>query len=449
MFSFAKILRKFYSSRRGSVGIMAGLAFPVVSVASFFALDHLTVTKQQTTLQSAVDEAALTTVRGLRFVREGAGALTAAASLQISSGAGGSNNRGSSNSVLSSIADTVVRTVVEKNDANGELETFATRTDSDTVDVTATLLVETPFGSLTGLGGTIIQASAQAQLFGAQNICVIALGNNDEVGINIEQSAQIVSGDCGIYSNSTGVSSINARDSSLIDSPFICAAGGYTGGESNVSSTAVTDCPQVTDPLASRPLPVTPDACDHPFTFLANDDEIVTLEPGHYCGGLIIQDNANVQLNPGVYFISGGQLLVRDNATLMGENVAIVMDDEQGNIFFNDDAVVNLSAPETGPMAGIVIASRSVCGNDDCHFRTFEIKSARVSSLLGTIYVPEDRFIINTTMPISEEAAFTIILSRYLQGQRSSRLVLNTDYTATSVPVPDGFVGSESSRLIR
>jgi len=159
--------------------------------------------------------------------------------------------------------------------------------------------------------------------------------------------------------------------------------------------------------------------------------------------------NADVKMNPGTYIISGGPLLVQHNATLTGNNVAILMDDEHGNIFFNNNALVDLSAPVTGMMAGIVIASRSICGSTDCHSRLFEIKSHRVSSLLGTIYVPEDRFIVNTTMPISDQAAFTIILSRFLQGQRSPQLVLNTNYSATNVPVPDGLTGAKSSRLIK
>ena len=434
MFGLAKIFGSFRVQQRGSIGMIAGLLFPVVSVASLFALDHMAVTKHQINLQDAVDEAALTTVRGLRFVREGVVAETV--------------DTGQTDTTLSAVADSVVRNIVTKNGASGELKTIATRTDMDTVDVAAKLVVETPFGSLTGLGGTTIEATAQAQLFGARNICVIALGNDDRVGINVEQSARIKSGNCGIYSNSTSVSSVNALHSSLIDAPFICAAGGYTGGASNTSSEVVTDCPQITDPLASRPLPETPATCDHDFTVFVKGEDTVTLEPGHYCGGLIIQDDADVQMNPGVYIISNGQLLVGDEATLTGDNVSILMNDAQGSIYFNDDAQVNLSAPVTGPMAGIVIASRSICDGDDCHFRTFEIKSSRVSSLLGTIYLPEDRFIINTTMPISEEAAFTIILSRYLQGMQSPQLVLNTDYEATDVPVPDGFIGSEGSRLI-
>jgi len=434
MYRLLELIKSFRAQRHGSVGLMAGIVFPVVSVASLFALDHMAVTKQQVNLQNAVDEAALTTVRGLRFVREGTVAATV--------------DTDQRKTTLSSVADSVVRNLVERNGKIGALETVATRTDKDSVDVAAKLVVETPFGSLTGLSGKTITASAQAQLYGARNICIIALGTDDQVGINIEQSAQIRSGNCGIYSNTTSVSSVNAQESSLIDAPFICAAGGYTGGASNTSSPVVTDCPQVTDPLASRPLPEKPAQCDYNnVIFTADANEVI--EPGHYCGGLIIEGNANVQMNPGDYIISGGQLLVQGNAVLTGENVSVLMDDATGNIFFNGNAEVNLSAPVDGPMAGIVIASRSVCGGTDCHFRIFEIKSVNVSALLGTIYVPEDRFIINTTMPISEGAAFTIILSRYLQGQRSPQLVLNTDYDATDVPVPDGFIGSEGSRLIQ
>lgn len=432
MFGIAKLLVKFCNQRNGSAGVMAGFLFPVVSLASLFALDHMAVVKQQTNLQNAVDEAALTTVRGIRFVKEGRVSVA--------------SEQEQSDTTLSAIADSVVRNLIQ-NIEQQALKTTAVSDEQDTVEVTAKLMVETPFSSLTGLGGTEISATAQAQLYGARNICIIALGEGDEVGINVEQSARIRSGDCGIYSNSTGISSVNAKDSSLIDAPFICAAGGYTGGDSNVTSEVVTDCPKVTDPLAARPLPVTPAICDHNNLVVMGDDDI-TLEPGHYCGGLIIQDDAEVQMNPGTYIISGGQLLVKDEAELTGENVAILMDDAQGSIFFNDEALVSLSAPTDGEMAGIVISSRPICGGTDCHYRTFEIKSASVSSLLGTIYVPEDRFIINTTMPISEEAAFTIILSRYLQGMRSPQLVLNTDFAETDVPVPDGFSGLEKSRLI-
>jgi len=412
MLGTIKLLKDFRSQRRGSIAVMAGIIFPIISVASLFALDHMAVAKQQVALQEAVDQAALTTVRGLRFVKQGKLTTTEEGEQR--------------DDTLSSIADSVIRDLVEKDGAESKLKTIAQRTDEDAVNVRAKLLVETPFGSLTGLGGTEISATAEAQLYGARNICVIALGNGNEVGINMESSARIKSGDCGIYSNSTGISSVNAIESSLIDAPFICAAGGYTGGSSNVTSDVITDCPPVTDPLASRPLPVTP-----------------------YCGGLIIENNADVKMNPGTYIISGGPLLVQHNATLTGNNVAILMDDEHGNIFFNNNALVDLSAPVTGMMAGIVIASRSICGSTDCHSRLFEIKSHRVSSLLGTIYVPEDRFIVNTTMPISDQAAFTIILSRFLQGQRSPQLVLNTNYSATNVPVPDGLTGAKSSRLIK
>jgi len=394
MFRVASLLKKFRAQRCGSVSLMAGLVFPVVSVASLFALDHMAITKQQANLQNAVDEAALTTVRGLRFVREGTVAQTVETDQR--------------ETTLSSIADAVVRNLVTKNGVLGDLKTTATRTDQDSVDVAATLFVETPFGSLTGLGGKAITASAQAQLYGARNICVIALGTDNQVGINVEQSARIKSGNCGIYSNSTSVSSVNARDSSLIDAPFICAAGGYTGGVSNTSSAVVTDCPQVTDPLAARPLPETPATCDYSYANFTEDEDI-TLEPGHYCGGLIISGDAEVQMNPGVYVISDGPLLVQNEAELVGESVAILMDDEKGSIYFNDNALVNLSAPVTGPMAGIVISSRKVCGGTDCHLRTFEIKSAQVSSLLGTIYVPEDRCLHHHSIPLSARSTIPSI----------------------------------------
>lgn len=443
----AQFVKKFVNHRSGSVGTLLAFMFPIVTMASLFAVDHVVVTQKQVSLQRAVDAAALTTVKGLRFVREGTVAHT--------TDEGGQQ----SNTTLSAIADSVVRNHLLSDETLGLLETSALRTDEDSVSVDATHTVETPFGSLTGLGDTTIQASAEAQLYGARNICIMALGDDQKVGVNFEQSARIEAGDCGIYSNSMAVASVNTIDSSYIESTFVCAAGGHTGGKSNVSTEVLTDCPQVSDPLASRPMPNAPFQCDHKWLVLGSEENRV-LEPGHYCGGLIIEGDADIEMKPGIYFISGGKFIVKDRARVLGENVSVIMNDITGSIYFNDDASVTLSAPVDGPMAGIVIASHSRCGaktltsafmkiiGEDCHQRVFEIKSAKVSSLLGTIYVPEDRFIVNTTMPVSEQAAFTIILARYVQGQRSPTLVLNTDYAATDVPVPDGFIGAEGSRLV-
>jgi len=430
---FSSLKERFRAHQKGSVAVMSGLVFSVVSAASLFAIDHVMVTQKQVSLQSAVDQAALTTVRGLRFVRDSSATAKTAQGEQP-------------DHVLTSTADAVIRNLLEKEDV--KLETNASRTEKDSVRIVATLAVETPFGSITGLGGVPISAEAEAQLYGARNICVMALGDGDQVGINLENQAQIKAGDCGLYSNSKAVSSVNALGDSFIDSSFVCAAGGYTGTKSNVSSTVLTDCPQVEDPLKSRPLPDAPTACTYTDQKTIGNGAVETLYPGHYCGGLSIEGDAVVEMKEGDYHISGGLFIVQHNAQLTGNGVSIIMEDQAGNIFFNDNAKVTLSAPTDGLMAGIVIASRSVCGGSDCHFRLFEIKSTQVSSLLGTIYIPEDRFIIKTNTPISEEAAFTIILSRYVQGQSSPTLVLNTDYEATDVPVPDGFAGSEGSRLI-
>ena len=435
--SFRKQLQRFRREQRGSVAIMAAMVLSIATGAAVFAIDHATVAQSRVNLQNAVDEAALTTVRGLRFVRSGSVAYSKDAD----------DGTRQTDTSLTSIADSVVRSYL--NDRKGGLKTDASRTDEDAVRVFAKLQVDTPFGGLTGLDDLVITASAEAQLFGARNICVMALGAGENVGVNLEQSAFIKAGECGIYSNSNSVSSVNLLQAAKIESTFVCAAGGYTGAKTSVSTEVLTDCPQVTDPLMARPIPPAPEVCDHNYTILTGD-AVEILEPGRYCGGLIIQDNVQVTMKPGIYQMTGGLFIVQGNAKLQGDNVSIIMDGASGSIYFNDAADVNLSAPVDGSMAGIVIASRSVCdGEEDCHMRVFEIKSSRVSSLLGTIYVPEDRFIINTSTPISGEAAFTIILARFVQGQQSPTLVLNTDYGATDVPVPDGFIGSKGSRLTR
>jgi len=72
-----------------------------------------------------------------------------------------------------------------------------------------------------------------------------------------------------------------------------------------------------------------------------------------------------------------------------------------------------------------------------------------VKRLLGTLHLPSDIVEVNTSRPISSEAAFTIVVTGKLVMQTSPTLVLNTDYAATNVPVPKGFTSTASARIVK
>ena len=83
----------------------------------------------------------------------------------------------------------------------------------------------------------------------------------------------------------------------------------------------------------------------------------ITLSPGLYVGGISISNNANITFNPGTYILAGGGLSIGGNATLNGTGVTFYDTTGPGGyrpINFSGNVTANLSAPTSGPFAGIL-----------------------------------------------------------------------------------------------
>lgn len=418
-----KLRQRFLSSETGSVMVMGAFVIPVVVGATIFGIDHVIATGKIASLQRTADRTAIATAGELPFIKQ--------------------DTKGSAETL-----EAIARNYAENSLPDADLDTTALREGENVVAVRLALTFDTPFNQIFG-GEQEVTAYAKAESFGGQNICIISTetGRNNP-GISLDNQAEIKAGKCGIYSNSSQPHSIRVRESAHIEANFICSAGGYEGGDGGVSTDVTTDCQQIRDPLESRPAPPV-QACDSSMPRLIGRDENVTLSPGTYCGGLTIQSNANVEFSPGIYVFKEGPLLIGNEAVVAGENVGLYFEDAQAYFEFRDDAEIKFSAPETGPMAGIVISAKKLCADSACTSpRTFRITSAKVRSLLGTISLPQDDLEIDTTMSVSEDAAFTILIIDNLIMKQAPALILNTDYAATSVPVPSGFAGEAATRLV-
>ena len=105
-----------------------------------------------------------------------------------------------------------------------------------------------------------------------------------------------------------------------------------------------------------------------------------TLDPGTYCGGLIVTNGANVTLREGTYIFNQGPLVVDKGSTLAGDYVGFYFNGDLATMKFDFDSIINLSAPKTGTMAGLLIYSdpKAILGNK------FKIFSDNARRLLGT-----------------------------------------------------------------
>ncbi|MCG8441756.1 MAG: hypothetical protein MI723_08105, partial [Caulobacterales bacterium] len=340
---------------------------------------------------------------------------------------------------LANATDADTRTVAE-NVVHAEYDRFKEPvTVNVKVDGTAnTVMVEVSqspvrfFSDLLPIKTKPISVSAEARLVGGGNLCVIGLNENVGGTIGLEADARLTATNCAIYSNSTSGAGLKSKGNARLIAHFTCTAGGYTGAASNFTPEPVTDCPQIEDPLASRAAP-TVGACDENNLTISGSGS-VTLWPGVYCGGLSIEDQAEARLSPGVYVMKDGALRVDNQASLEGEGVGFFFTGKQSLVHFAADTEINLTAPTDGAMAGLLFFE----DHNSQKNRKFEIFSNNARELLGTIYLPNGRLYIDADEPIADQSAFTVIVANKLELYAGPNLVLNTDYGATDVPVPQG-----------
>jgi len=129
----------------------------------------------------------------------------------------------------------------------------------------------------------------------------------------------------------------------------------------------------------------TPGACDYNNKTYKNT---VTIDPGVYCNGIQLNAGAVVTMNPGIYFIDRGSLQMAGGATLQGTGVTIIFTSSTGNNYadatINGGATLAITAPTTGPTAGIAIfGDRSMPLGT-----TFKFNGGDNQVLGGAVYVP-------------------------------------------------------------
>jgi Flp pilus assembly protein TadG len=318
-----------------------------------------------------------------------------------------------------------------------------------------------------------IVVSATAQAKGVTNVCVIALDEQSRGAVKASASATLDAPKCSILSNSSDADGVEVSGLAKITAKLICSAGGAKGGSLNFAPPPLTDCPTYADPLYERAAPDV-GACDY-VNFEAGkaprgNQSIITatltaavgslngathgtltgytrydLQPGVYCGGIKLNSNADAHLAPGIYVIKDGPLTVDFGARLFGENVGFYFDGAASIFEFKPASIIFLTAPKTGLMAGLLLfESRSAPAG-----RIHKIESSNARELLGTIYLPQGRLLVNSIMPVADQSAYTAIVARNFEMAGSPKLVLNADYAATDVPVPAGVGPSGGQTYLR
>ena len=363
--------------------------------------------------------------------------------------------------------------------------TVTVSTDKTSVSARAEETVKLAFGAFIGLRAQTVAAQARANVVGRMRLCMLTLDPAAPGAFNLQKRAEVTADGCSLYSNSSSPRGMIGGDSAMAKAQTICSAGGYSGPRANFAPPPQTSCPSLGDPLKDRTLPI-PGSCTQ-IPKSANSkgdasknliDQSVTLDPGTYCGGLHITKRANVTLRSGIYVIKDGPLVVDQKGSLSGTDVGMFFTGDQAGLLFDKQSTISLAAPTTGIMAGLLIAEERTVGNpvdptaavigfvggllaplspappptpqplgQTRPLRTYRIISDNARTMLGTIYLPAGRLVIDADKPVADQSAYTVIVAAQLNLYEGPNLYLNANYEGTSVPVPKG-VGPLPGKLL-
>jgi hypothetical protein len=308
--------------------------------------------------------------------------------------------------------------------------------DSTAVEVIITKNVPSLFMSVLGFASATVHARAVAKL-GSSPTCMYVLdpsaSNAFQIsgGVNLQMS-------CGVFVNSSSSSALQASGGAHVTAGALNVVGDYSSsGGATLSPTPSTHSAPQRDPLAYLKPPAI-GSCTSGSNYSVSGGATATLAPGVYCKGISISGGSKVTFNPGVYILLGGGLNI-SSATVTGAGVTFYNTSASGkpygNISFSGGASANLSAPTTGPLAGILFyqdknASPSA-GSD--------FSGGASVALTGALYFP------TTSVSYSggTGAAYTLIVSSTISFSGGS--ALNSDYSSLpgGSPIKGGATLSE------
>lgn len=216
--------------------------------------------------------------------------------------------------------------------------------------------------------------------------CVLSLNALVSGSTTSQGSSSIDLNGCSVYDNSANGTALINGGSATIAAASVNVVGGLSGGGGITTTSGVNQgVSPATDPYAD----VTPPAFSGCNSNNLSIKTTQTINPGVYCNGLQLNAGADVTMNPGIYYMDRGSLQINGSASLSGTGVTIVFTSSTGSNYasatINGGATVNLTAPTTGTMAGIVLyGDRNMPTST-----TFKLNGGSNQIFGGAVYLPD------------------------------------------------------------
>lgn len=235
-------------------------------------------------------------------------------------------------------------------------------------------------------------ARAVAQTSGEGNYCILTLHPNLSGAVTFTGSSTSLL-NCGVATNSNASDAVLATGASSVEATMVRAVGGIENAHGNIETPVTFQefANSTANPYSDLAVPATA-PCDYNGKTQIGPSATATLQPGVYCGDIVIQGEATFA--PGTYVIDGGDFDINSGAYAYGDDVTFIFTDspnamDVGNTHFNGTATISFSAPQTGDYAGILfMQDPDAPVNVDNNSSTWIFNGNAASSFRGAFYIP-------------------------------------------------------------
>lgn len=409
---FSKRWKTKRRGERGNLVVVTGVIAVPLAMIVVMTLEMVSLSSEKARMQAAVDAAALAGARELAVAggnaRNANGFAEAFATNQVSD-----------------LAPRIAMNFTASQNVNGGFQVSG-------VGVRGSF-----FGNMVPPGGFTIRVNAIAEALNQQPLCILALPENDDdgavkPGLSAIINSSIQANNCLVHSNGDMLT----RNKAVITAGTIQTTRTATG--TGYSPSANSGALRVADPFRSRVIEQ-PNACGGAYsaTLVVDGNSSFQLAAGIHKRAIQVTGNGTLTLMPGEHYFCS-ELRAQGNGTLNGDNVVLIFDEDE-TFHASQSSKISLTGRTTGTWAGfVIVATRD---NDE----EMDISSSLVDKLLGTIYLPNATLVINAAGAVAEDSKWSVVVAKNIVLDRNARLVINTDYAGSGVPVPLG-VGDSNSK---
>jgi len=257
------------------------------------------------------------------------------------------------------------------------------------VDVSLTQPVQRYFSGIFDSSELNVDATATALVESAGEACLLAL-DPDGDGVQLGGNTDMTMNNCLVASNSEASDGLSVSGSAELTAACAAVVGGASVNESAVSFSECSETREgmspVTDPYVGVPIPSGGDFASCATVTTSGKGKNKTADPlstGRYCGGLSFSGTMQIE-DGATIVIDGGQLRNQGPATLIGDDVTIILKNN-ATVRLTSQANLDLEAKSTGDHAGLIFIGDAATQSTNHRFA-----GGSGSSLTGAVYLPTD-----------------------------------------------------------